>query len=256
MSDDASEPTTRATSFPGWRLRLLGGFDLRFNDGVVELTVPSQQLVALLALRQVNRNSTAQLLWPDADRVRAHARLRTTMWRLNKACPGILNTAGTTMRLSSWLSVDVHDLAAGRAAGTAGERTHTFDARAGGELLPGWDEDWIIEGRERCRQLYLHRLEEAGRRLLRRDDYAAAMDTALSLVSASPLRDSAHRLVIEIHLAEGNLDEAFRAYRRYCRVLREELGLAPSPKLHDLLVAHGVPLTGARSSRMGFPATR
>jgi DNA-binding SARP family transcriptional activator len=56
-------------------------------------------------------------------------------------------------------------------------------------------------------------------------------------VSGEPLRESAHRAVIEVHLAEGNPGEALRQYDLYRRLLRVELGLSPSQAIRSL-VAH------------------
>jgi DNA-binding SARP family transcriptional activator len=126
----------------------------------------------------------------------------------------------------------------------------------------------VLDERERCRQLCLHGLEQEGRRLLRQGNHAAAIDVALAVVAAAPLRDSAHRLVIEIHLAEANVDEAIQAFHRYRGLLRAELGLEPSPMIRRLLAGHGVPdrawgsghpgvtaLAEVRSGSAGVPAT-
>ena len=250
---------------PEWYLRLLGGFELRTRAGVAHLSPPQQHLVALTALRRVTRERTALLLWPDVDGVRAQARLRTAMWRLRKTCPGVLDVSGDAVQLSPRLAVDVHDLASGVGSGLVDLRGPAFDAHSSWELLPGWDEEWVVDERERCRQLCLHGLEREGRRLLRQGNHAAAIDVALALVGVAPLRDSAHRLVIEIHLAEGNAYEAIQAFHRYRRLLRIELGLEPSPMIRGLLAGHGVPdgaghpgvtaLADVRSGRAGIPAT-
>jgi DNA-binding SARP family transcriptional activator len=65
----------------------------------------------------------------------------------------------------------------------------------------------------------------------------AALQAGLTAVSAEPLRESAHRRVVEVHLAEGNPAEALRQYQSYRQLLRAELGLIPSPAIRSL-VAH------------------
>ncbi len=59
----------------------------------------------------------------------------------------------------------------------------------------------------------------------------------LAAVSAEPLRESAHRALIAVHLHEANYGEAVRQYERCRTMLREELGISPSPRLRDLLRA-------------------
>jgi len=54
-------------------------------------------------------------------------------------------------------------------------------------------------------------------------------------VAQEPLRESAHRLVVEAHLADGNVCEAIRQYRLYARLLDRHLGLEPSPRMSALV---------------------
>ena len=108
--------------------------------------------------------------------------------------------------------------------------------------MPGWYDDWVIIERERLRQLHLHALESVAEQLAAQGRNAAALEAALRAVASDPLRESAHRLVIRIHLAEGNAAEALRQYELCRRMLHKELGIAPSAALRDLLtsVASGI----------------
>ena len=73
------------------------------------------------------------------------------------------------------------------------------------ELLPDWDDDWLEDERERLGQLHLHMLEAQADRLAADDRFGLALDVALAALRIDPFRESAHRTVIRIHLAEGNL---------------------------------------------------
>jgi DNA-binding SARP family transcriptional activator len=99
----------------------------------------------------------------------------------------------------------------------------------GGELLPGWGDPWLVADRERLWQLHLHLLEVMADQLATEERYCAALEFALAAVSADELRESAYRTLIRIHLAEGNVVEARRAYQRCTRLLAAELGVLPSP---------------------------
>jgi DNA-binding SARP family transcriptional activator len=107
--------------------------------------------------------------------------------------------------------------------------------RPKGELLPGWYDDWILLERERARQLQLHVLEAAADQLLQQGRPAAALEFALSALGLEQTRESAHRLAIRVHLAEGNLSEARRQFERCERVLGTELGIRPSSQLQALV---------------------
>src|SRR4029077_344554 len=104
-----------------------------------------------------------------------------------------------------------------------------------GELLPDWYDDWVMVERERLRQLSLHALEALAEQLLEVGRLGAALEAALEAVAMEPLRESAHRLLIRIHLAEGNGAEAIRESELCGRLLRDQLGLEPSPQLARLV---------------------
>jgi DNA-binding SARP family transcriptional activator len=110
------------------------------------------------------------------------------------------------------------------------------------DLLPAWDEDWIVLERERVRQLRIHALEALSRSLVNQGRFAQAVEAALAAVSADPLRESANAALIEAHLAEGNRSEAARQLAAYRTVLDDELALAPSSRI-EALVAGGTHLS-------------
>ncbi|WP_435876791.1 AfsR/SARP family transcriptional regulator, partial [Streptomyces achromogenes] len=106
-----------------------------------------------------------------------------------------------------------------------------------GELLPGWDEEWVLLERERLRQLRLHALDALADGLTRQGSPALALEAALASIRIEPLRESAHRAVVAAHLSEGNVIEAVRHYRAYRQLLRDELGLEPSAQLARMIPA-------------------
>jgi DNA-binding SARP family transcriptional activator len=105
------------------------------------------------------------------------------------------------------------------------------------ELLPGWYDDWVITEREHLRQLRLHALEALARELAARGRHAVAIEVALSAIALDPLRESGHRTLISLYLAEDNLSEAARHLRIFAGLLREELGVAPSPRMMQLVTS-------------------
>jgi DNA-binding SARP family transcriptional activator len=62
-----------------------------------------------------------------------------------------------------------------------------------------------------------------------------AIEAGLAAVRADPLRESAHRVLIEAHLLEGNRCEALRQFRAYEALMRAQLGLAPSATIVALI---------------------
>ncbi len=215
-------------------VRLLGSFRLIVDGADVALPTGSQRLVALLALHgRQTRSRAAGTLWPDATEVRALGCLRTAIWRCHHGAPGVVQAGSTSLHLSAAVSVDCVELASKARAvidGGSGD-----PAGCDGELLSGWDDDWLADERERLNQLQLHMLEAQAQRLAADGRFGLALDAAMRAVRADPLRESAHRTVISIHLAEGNVAQARRALRRCADLLHSELGVGPSAQTMRLM---------------------
>jgi len=103
------------------------------------------------------------------------------------------------------------------------------------ELLPDWYDDWVVNERERFRQLRVHALERLCERLTSEQRFTEAVETGLAAVEGEPLRESAHRALIRVHLAEENPSEAVRHYELFTDLLSTNLGLRPSRQLTALV---------------------
>jgi len=119
------------------------------------------------------------------------------------------------------------------------------------DLLPGWYEDWVLVDRDRIRNLKLHALEALSAQFARAGNGPAALDAALAALAIDPLRESAHRAVISLHVTEGNLVEARRQLTRLRGILHTELGVEPSRLTTDLVEGRGASThpPGARVGR-------
>ncbi|PFG43146.1 DNA-binding SARP family transcriptional activator [Isoptericola jiangsuensis] len=230
----------------GLDITLLDGFHVTGTSA--ELPPAVRRLVAHVSLtHRPDRGVVAGRLWPDVTESAAQANLRSALWRLHRIAPGLLDTAGGRLRVADGVGVDVHRLCAWAhevVSCPEQDATGLPADMSGGELLPGWCDAWVEVERERLRQLRLHALEVLARRLTRAERYGEAMEAALAAVETEPLRESAHRAVVGIHLAEGNVAEAVRHYRRFRELLADELGLPPSP-LMERLLHDGLPDAGA-----------
>jgi len=222
-------------------LRLLCGFDLRAAGQRMRLPLSGQRVVAFLALHDqpVQRLYVAGSLWLDAPEERASARLRTALWRLRQPQCCIVEATTTHLSLAPDIAVDVRDaVAAARRAlrvGTVPDDPEVEELCLAGELLPDWYEDWVLIERERYRQLRLRALDALCERLTAADRLSDALDAGLAAVAGEPLRESAHRAVVRVHLAEGNVGEAIRQFRLCRRLLREQLGIEPSERMQALV---------------------
>jgi DNA-binding SARP family transcriptional activator len=227
-----------------FRLQLLGGFSALRHGAVVELPSSTWRLVAFLALagRPVERAYLANSLWLDKSEDRAYANLRTCLWRLRQACEGLICGTRTHLSLCDDVSVDVRELV--RFSRLLADEKYEIDPETVdpdwfcAELLPDWYDDFVETEREHLRQLRLHALEALAGRHLRVGRTDVALEIALTAVAAGPLRESAHRLVISIHLLEGNISEALRHYDRLCALLGRELGIGPSSAIQVMVAPY------------------
>jgi DNA-binding SARP family transcriptional activator len=236
---------------------LFGGPCVIQNGSRLEVPDGSKRLLVFVALSngRVDRRYAAGSLWPDGSDERAAGNLRSALWRLKCAGIGVVESDKCTLDMRPGTVVDVGVVGEWATRLVNGTAAHSdlcllnwrWDAL---DLLPGWYDDWVIFERERIRQRLLHALEALSRRLIEVDRCAEAVDAAISAVSADPLRESANRVLIEAHLAEGNLVEARRTYDRYRDNVRRELGVEPGEQLASLVrVGFRLPAQGRRYRR-------
>jgi DNA-binding SARP family transcriptional activator len=225
------------------QLGLLRGFELRRGGAVVQLPLSAQRVLAFLAFhdRPLQRLHVAGTLWLDTTEERANGSLRTALWRLGRPTCRLVDATTTHVALAGGVEVDVRRAKALAESVIEGveeeaEAVPTALFRAG-DILPDWYEDWVLIEREEFRQLRLHALEALCARMTEAGRFAEATRAGLAAVEGEPLRESAHRVLIAAHLAEGNPGEALRQFRFFRRLLRDELGLDPSSLMADLMRA-------------------
>ncbi len=224
---------------PPLRVTLLDSFAVT-EDGIeVRLGAAERRLLALVALRQrpLRRTQLAALLWPQLSDRGAAASLRSALSRLRAASPRLLAEDATQVRLSTGVHVDAKELEtlAARLADGVALPEDVMPERLTAELLPDWQEDWVVFERNQLRDLCLHALEVEATRLVAARRFAQALLTAREVLRVDPLCESAARVLIEIHLAQGNQARAARSYLDFRQRLRLALGVEPSAELRVLV---------------------
>jgi DNA-binding SARP family transcriptional activator len=235
-----SSPTPLST--PTLEMRLLGHFQLLLEgkpvDGLNQARL--QLLLAYVTLHRdlaLSRRQIAFLFWPDSSETQAFANLRKLLYLLRQALPAadyfLLFTADTVARRSdAAFTLDVADFEA------AVQRGETSDApaakiaayqdalaRYGGDLLPGFYDDWILVERERLRTLYASALMRLAELYEAQRAYADALAYAQRLLSQDALQESSHRLLMRLHLLNDDRAAALRVYHTCATLLRDELGV-------------------------------
>jgi DNA-binding SARP family transcriptional activator len=100
-------------------------------------------------------------------------------------------------------------------------------------FLTGLDAPWIDEWRHRLAEVRLRGLEcfAAAGLGLGGPALAQAEERARMLTALAPYRETGHGILLEALERRGNVAEALLAYERLRFLLRDELGIAPSPTL-------------------------
>lgn len=222
-------------------LTLMGEFELVISGRQLRIPHSAERVLTYLALadRPVARTRLAGALWEDGSDQGATKSLRSTLWRIRHAGVNLVLARNDRLRLYPDVTVDVTDL-----TDLAKRLIRQPDPGAlarlpllveCAELLPDWDDEWVVADRERYRLLRLEALERAASALVERRHLSDALIAALAAVQAAPLRESARRLVVQVQIAQGNAAEAIYFYRAYQSLLRQELGLEPSPLMDQLI---------------------
>jgi DNA-binding SARP family transcriptional activator len=237
-----SAPGARDPASAQLELDLEGGFALGSATDARDLPLSAQRVLAFVALRDrpLLRTYVAGSLWPGSNEARAAASLRTSIWRLQKSSPRPIVASTRHIALSSAVEVDARQtMAAAHNVLTAARRSTEPDDLerlvAASDLLPDWYDEWVVADREHMREQRVHALETLCELLTAEARFSEAAQAGLAAIACDPLRESAHRALIHLHVAEGNAAEAVRRYEEYARLLERKLGLAPSKLMDDLV---------------------
>ena len=225
---------------PSFELCLLGGFELRQGGRTIHVTQAAERLLAFLAIRArpMLRLYVASTLWFESSEQHAIGSLRSTLWRIGRSERHLVEADAEHISLAGGVRVDLHDISFRGRRLLQGGPVEEGDFAAimpATELLPDHYDEWVLVERERYRQLRVHALEMLCARFSSAGRHGEAIEAGMAAVNGEPLRESAHRVLIRAHLAEGNRCEAIRQFERYRNILHRDLGLEPSPEIAALV---------------------
>ena len=225
-------------------VRVCGRFAVLVGARELVLPTHAQRLLAYLSIdRRIGtghrRSDVAERLWPYVLLTKSQGSLRTALWRLRQADPRLIDTQADSIRLGEAVTVDLHRmLARAKHLLTDDDSAALLNIEVDslrGDLLVGWEEDWLLLERERTRHAQIHALEALSRRLQRAGQHAGAIDAALAAVAAEPLREAAQATLIAAYLADRDHAAAHCQLRSFTDLLNRELGARPSRELLQLV---------------------
>jgi DNA-binding SARP family transcriptional activator len=233
----------------GTRVQLCGRLLVRLDGRRVEDALAGtkgQLLFAYFVLnrsRRIDRDELLDAVYGDAATPGHRPRLSVLLSKLRRIVGAELLTgrAAIELVLPAAAFVDVEAALEGlhraeshiaraewaEAWGPSGVAYHV----ASRTLLPGHERPWLDEWRRRLDDVRLRGLEcfAAARLGLGGPTLPQAADCARRLIELAPFRESGHRILMEALERSGNVAEALRVYDDLRLLLRDELGIAPSP---------------------------
>lgn len=255
----ATMAATPVAGRPVYRLGLLGSpiARQRDEDGERDLDCRlrrSFQVLAYLASApglQAGREELIEAVWPTEGERTIERNFHPTLSHLRRALEGghrakdrplpLLFRNGV-YRLNpevAW-EIDVNEFIRlaeeGREQAGRGELAAAADGWRGawrlyrGPFLQGHYEAWVASRREIYQRLYLELLRELGDLYVRLGRTEEAMDAYRTILVEDPLQERIHLAVMRLYGEQGRRDLVRRQYDHLCRLLLEELGVAPMPE--------------------------
>jgi DNA-binding SARP family transcriptional activator len=270
--DEVPEPPlTVALGCPAsLRIALFG--DMRVERQGLDVTaeLPGRQGRALLACftlnrqRPIERDQLLDVLWPSAPPSDPQAALSSVLAKVRRAVgPSLFSGRGAlTFSPPCDAELDIHQLAESveqaehalrhedhLAALDAAREARAIAARP---LLAGLDGPWLDPWREVFADYDLRALAALARAglALGGDHLQSAERAATAVLDHHAYRESAYGLLMQIQAKRGDAAEALRTFERLRVLLRDELGITPSPALVEL---HGSLLRGELPQRTCAP---
>jgi predicted ATPase/DNA-binding SARP family transcriptional activator len=224
-------------------IRLFGTCELRL-DGALLPPLRSRKarwLLALLILHRgqpLARDFLAGLLWPDSQERLARYSLRQRLTELRHALGE--QAARLVSPSPRTLSLDLEgvfaDVLAFDAAARRIDRASLMEAVGlyRGPLLEGCYEEWILPERAAREQAYLGALETLAQAAMETGTPGEAARLLRRAVLVDPLRESAHRGLMQALAADGDYAATVQVYRELRLYLHRELHAEPDPETKAL----------------------
>jgi DNA-binding SARP family transcriptional activator len=234
-----------------WAVSLLGDASLvRTGNGVVVVPTTCWPVFGFLLTcpaHRALRSKIAGTLWPEQSEEAARHCLATTLWRFNcaltKRKSPILSLGDIlTLDKSIWVDAFVFQKRMQQIEGNGTpasfimkrQRLRSAIRLYRGDFLHSYDADWLFPERERLRSLYLDALFSLTCIEAKTNEWESVVAVARVLCALEPLREDAHRMLMEGYARTGNRALAIKQFRICVEALHRELGVEPMIETIDL----------------------
>ena len=220
-----------------WETRLLGR--------------QARLLFAYLTLnrhRSCSRSELTRALWGEHIPDASGADLNALVSKLRRALGPNAIEGRTSLRMvldpDAWVDVEVAEKAAHKAESRLALRdwAHAWGPALSAlfiterPLLPDDEADWIDERRAWLGEIHIRALQSYAAAALGTGgtELSAAVRAARRLIRVAPLRENGYQILMHALAAQGNVGEALLVHAELSRLLRDELGVAPSTMTQEV----------------------
>jgi predicted ATPase/DNA-binding SARP family transcriptional activator len=221
-----------------WRLCLLGEFGLWHGETPIHLsTRKAASLLAFLVLHpgRHSREQLATLFWGDFPDVEARRSLRTALSHLRRSLGAscvIADRESVQFSPSFAIAIDsvLFQAAAEGCLAASSSDDASFLELYRGDLLPGFDDEWVTPARERLRSLYVEVVLYLAQQARAASNYGQAIALARRVLAVEAANEQAHQHLMFCLMMSGDRTAALQQYSSCRRALDDELGVAPMPE--------------------------
>jgi len=225
------------------RVRFLGSPEVFVGDTpIVFARRKSLALFCYLVVtrRPHARSALAMLFWDELSESQAMSNLRKALTEIRCLVGPFVQITRQTVGIDPDLAINVDTerfeqlLADGFTFSVVAHlesalRIYQDDFLSGFNIIDSQPfEEWSLLQRERYQSLFCQGLEMSSTLHYRQGDDSAALKCAEQLVAVDPLREGAHRQIMNILARRGQFDAMRAQFNACCRILADELGVEPS----------------------------
>jgi DNA-binding SARP family transcriptional activator len=253
----AAESTDDTDTLVIPRIYLTGSVTVEHGDQLVrERQFPGRQgRIAFVFLaanrhRSIHREELLGAIWRDDAPAQTETALDAILSKLRSLLKtaglmppdaGVTVSAGTvTLQLpaATWVDLEAAANALDEAEGAL-RRNATAEAWSLANVavvisrrpfLPDVEAPWIESQRAALRALQMRALQCLVTVSANNAEPLLAIQHAVEMVELEPFRETAYQLLMRMHAAAGDRAEALRVFAKCRELLRDELGVSPSPQ--------------------------
>ena len=239
------------------RIYLAGSVAIEHGEHLIrERQFPGRQgriafvFLAVNRHRSIHRDELLGAIWPDEAPAQTDSGLDAILSKLRgtlksaglaRADAGVsVNSKTIALQLprDAWIDLEAAANALDEAEGafrrgdavTAWSMANVAVVISKRPFLADVEAPWIESQRAGLRALQMRALQCLVNVSANNAEPLLAVQHALEMIELEPFRETAYQLLMKMHAAAGDRAEALRVFARCRELLREELGVSPSPQ--------------------------